>query len=105
MKTRLRRWYWSSIRPDGLPLEYVGDPLEKLLGIFIAPFDYAFYIGVVNLISIFARLPLFSSNLTAYAVSFTEVIPIYFFASYRARRYVLALTRWHGGRFGLEPGA
>jgi hypothetical protein len=33
MKTRLRRWNWSSIRPDGLPLEYVGDPLEKLLGI------------------------------------------------------------------------
>ena len=33
MKTRLRRWYWSSIRPDGLPLEYAGDPLEKLLGI------------------------------------------------------------------------
>jgi hypothetical protein len=33
MKTRLRRWYWSSIRPDGLPLEYFGDPLEKLLGI------------------------------------------------------------------------
>jgi len=36
MKTRLRRWYWSAIRPGGHPLEYVGDPLEKLLGFFIA---------------------------------------------------------------------
>ena len=59
----------------------------------------------MNLISMFARLPLFSSNLTAYAVSFIGVIPIYFFASNHARRYVLALTRWHGVRFGLEPGA
>jgi hypothetical protein len=32
MKTRLRRWYWSAIRPGGHPMEYVGDPIEKLLG-------------------------------------------------------------------------
>ncbi|NBT31155.1 MAG: DUF898 family protein, partial [Rhodobacteraceae bacterium] len=31
MKTRLRRWYWSSIRPGGVPMEYTGDPVEKLL--------------------------------------------------------------------------
>jgi hypothetical protein len=36
MKTRLQRWYWSSIRPDGLPLEYAGDPLEKTAGHFVA---------------------------------------------------------------------
>ena len=27
MKTRLRRYYWSSIRPGGLPLEYAGEPM------------------------------------------------------------------------------
>lgn len=105
MKTRLRRWYWSSIRPGGLPLEYVGDPLEKLLGFFIAVVIMAFYIGVVNLILMFASLSLFASNITAYALSFIGVIPIWFFARYRARRYVLARTRWRGVRFGLEPGA
>lgn len=105
MKTRLRRWYWSSIRPGGLPLEYVGDPLEKLLGFFIAVVIMAFYIGVVNLILMFASLSLFATNFTAYAASFIGVIPIWFFASYRARRYVLARTRWRGVRFGLEPGA
>jgi hypothetical protein len=98
MKTRLWRWKWSSIRPCGLPLEYVGGPLEKLLGVFIAVVIIAFFIGAVNLIMMFA-------NLTAYAVSFIGVIPIYFCANYRVRWYVLAHTRWRGVRFGLEPSA
>lgn len=105
MKSRLRRWYWSSIRPGGIPLEYVGDPFEKLLGFFMAVVIMAFYIGVVNLILMFASLSLFASNVTAYAASFAGVIPVWFFARYRARRYVLARTRWRGVRFGLEPGA
>ncbi|MDA9208016.1 YjgN family protein [Octadecabacter sp.] len=105
MKTRLRRWYWSSIRPGGLPLEYVGDPFEKLLGFFMAVVVLAFYIGVVNLILMFASLSLFSTNFTAYAASLIGVIPVWFYARYRARRYVLARTRWRGVRFGLEPGA
>lgn len=53
MKTRLRRWYWSSIRPGGHPLEYVGDPWEKLLGFFIAVVILTFYIGIVNLLLMF----------------------------------------------------
>jgi len=32
-------------------------------------------------------------------------VPIYFYAQYRARRYVLARTRWRGLRFGIEPAA
>jgi len=105
MKSRLRRWYWSSIRPGGMPLEYVGDPFEKLLGFFMAVVIMAFYIGVVNLILMFASLSLFASNAAAYSASFIGVIPLWFFARYRARRYVLARTRWRGVRFGLEPGA
>ncbi len=105
MKSRLRRWYWSSIRPGGLPLEYVGDPFEKLLGFFMAVVVMAFYIGVVNLILMFASLSLFSTSFTAYAASLVGVIPVWFYARYRARRYVLARTRWRGVRFGLEPGA
>ncbi len=105
MKTRLRRWYWSAIRPGGLPMEYVGDPLEKLLGFFMVVVIMAFYIGIVNLILMFASLSLFASNITAYATSLIGLIPLWFYGRYRARRYVLARTRWRGVRFGLLPGA
>ncbi|SPF77724.1 hypothetical protein PRI8871_00308 [Pseudoprimorskyibacter insulae] len=105
MKTRLRRWYWSAIRPGGLPLEYVGDPFEKLLGFLIAVVILAFYIGIVNLLLMFLSFSLFNGNSSAYAVSVVGVIPLWFYAKYRARRYILARTRWRGLRFGLEPGA
>ncbi|GGB87779.1 membrane protein [Marivita lacus] len=105
MRTRLRRWYWSAIRPGGHPLEYVGDPIEKLLGFLFAVVVLAFYIGIVNLILMFASFSLFQDNFAAYATSLVGVIPLWFYAQYRARRYVLARTRWRGLRFGLEPGA
>ncbi len=105
MKTRLRRYYWSSIRPGGVPLEYTGQPLEKLLGFLIAVVFLAFYIGIVNLVLVFFSFTLLQDNFAAYLVSFIGVIPFLFYAQYRARRYVLARTRWRGLRFGLEPGA
>ena len=105
MKTRLRRYFWSSIRIGGVPLEYVGDPWEKLLGFLFAVVVLAFYIGVVNLVLMFISFSLFQTNFVAYALSFVGVLPLLFFARYRARRYVLARTRWRGIRFGLEPGA
>lgn len=105
MRTRLRRWYWSAVRPGGHPLEYVGDPIEKLLGFLFAVVVLAFYIGIVNLILMFASFSLFQDNVAAYASSLVGVIPLWFFAQYRARRYILARTRWRGLRFGLQPGA
>lgn len=105
MKTRLRRWYWSSIRPGGHPLEYVGDPWEKLLGFFIAVVILTFYIGIVNLILMFVSFSVFNSSFLGYSASFLGVIPIWFYAQYRARRYVLGRTRWRGVRFALEKGA
>ncbi|MEM7521916.1 MAG: DUF898 family protein [Pseudomonadota bacterium] len=105
MKTRLRRFYWSAIRPGGHPMEYVGTPLEKLLGFFIAVVILTFYIGIVNLILMFVSFAVFSSASLGYLASFAGVIPIWFYARYRARRYTLARTRWRGVRFGLEPGA
>lgn len=105
MKTRLRRWYWSAIRPGGHPLEYVGDPLEKLLGFFIAVVILTFYIGIVNLALMFVSFSVFQSSAVGYSASFIGVIPIWFYAQYRARRYVLGRTRWRGVRFGLEKGA
>lgn len=105
MKTRLRRYIWSAIRPGGHPLEYVGTAMEKLLGFLIAVAFLAFYIGIVNLILMFLSFSLLHNNFVAYGLSFVGVIPIVFYASYRARRYVLARTRWRGIRFGLAPGA
>ncbi|NNF70792.1 MAG: DUF898 family protein [Rhodobacteraceae bacterium] len=105
MKTRLRRYYWSSVRPGGAPLEYVGEPIEKLLGFLIAVVVMAFYLGIVNLVLMFVSFSFFQNNTVAYALSFMGVVPIWFYALYRARRYVLARTRWRGIRFALEPGA
>ena len=105
MKTRLRQYYWSAIRPGGQALEYVGEPLEKLLGFLIAVVFLAFYIGIVNLILIFASFALLNDSFWAYGVSLIGVIPIIFYARYRARRYILARTRWRGVRFGMEQGA
>jgi hypothetical protein len=105
MKTRLRRYYWSAIRPGSAPLEYVGEPLEKLLGFLTAVVFLAFYIGVVNLILMFVSFTWFQNNLVAYGLSFVGVLPVIFFAQYRARRYILARTRWRGVRFAMEPGA
>ena len=105
MKTRLRRWFWSAIRPGGHPMEYVGDPWEKLLGFFIAVVVLTFYIGIVNLMVMFVSFSVFASASVGYLASAIGVIPIWFYARYRARRYVLARTRWRGVRFGLEKGA
>jgi uncharacterized membrane protein YjgN (DUF898 family) len=104
MKTRMRRYYWSAIRPGGMPLEYAGRATEKLLGFLTAVVFLAFYIGIVNLILMFFSFSLFEGNTPAYALSLLGITPLIFFAQYRARRYVLARTRWRGIRFGLEPG-
>jgi uncharacterized membrane protein YjgN (DUF898 family) len=105
MKTRMRRWFWSAIRPGGHPMEYVGDPWEKLLGFFIAVVILTFYIGIINLVVMFVSFSVFSSASLGYLASVVGVIPLWFYAQYRARRYVLARTRWRGVRFGLEKGA
>ena len=78
MKTRLRRFYWSAIRPGGHPLEYVGEPLEKLLGFLIAVVFLSFYIGIVNLILMFLSFSIFQGNFVAYAVSFIGIGPVMF---------------------------
>lgn len=105
MKTRLRRWIWSSLRPGGHPLEYSGQPAEKLAGFLIAVMVLAFYLGVVNLALVFASYSLLAEGVAAYVLSFAGLVPMWFFAQYRARRYLLARTRWRGIRFAAEPAA
>ena len=38
-------------------------------------------------------------------ISFFAVMPLIFFAQYRARRYKMARTRWRGIRFGMDSAA
>ena len=105
MRTRLRRYIWSSFRPGGSAMEYTGDPWEKLLGFCIAVVVLTFYIGILNLVLMFVSFSVFENSIVGYALSFAGLIPLWFYASYRSRRYVLGRTRWRGVRFALEPGA
>ena len=86
-------------------MEYVGDPFEKLLGFFIAVVILTFYIGVINLLLMFVSFSVFDGNGAGYLASVAGVVPLWFYARWRARRYVLGRTRWRGVRFALEPAA
>lgn len=105
MKTRLRRYFWSSVRPDQTPLEYVGKGIEKFTGFLIALVILALLIGVLALLLVYASYAVFNEEFEAYLAAGLIAVPLIYFASYRAKRYVYARTRWRGIRFGLEPAA
>jgi uncharacterized membrane protein YjgN (DUF898 family) len=105
MLTRLRRHYWNSIRIQGDPLEYTGTGLEKILGFLVAIIILAVYLGLVNLVLTFVGLSYFAGNPIALQLSILAAVPLFFFAAYRARRYIMARTRWRGIRFGMDNGA
>jgi uncharacterized membrane protein YjgN (DUF898 family) len=105
MVTRLRRHYWNSIRIQGDPLEYTGTGLEKILGFLVALIILAVYLGLVNVVLTFVGMSYFKANPLALQISILAAIPLFFFAAYRARRYIMARTRWRGIRFGMDNGA
>ncbi|MEM7523276.1 MAG: DUF898 family protein [Pseudomonadota bacterium] len=105
MITRMRRYYWSSIRVGGQPLEYTGTALELLVGFLMALVIIATYLMVVNLGLAFIGLSVFDNQALALQLPLVALLPFYVWAQYRARRYILARTRWRGIRFGLAPGA
>jgi uncharacterized membrane protein YjgN (DUF898 family) len=104
-RTRLRRWYWSAIRPGGHPLEYTGDGVEKITGFLVAVVILAFWLAIVNLLVMFGSLSILAAPEVAYAISLALLVPLWFWARYRARVYTLSRTRWRGIRFGMAPGA
>lgn len=105
MTASLRRHYWKAIRVNGDPMEYTGTGLEKLMGFLFALIILAVYLGVVNLLLTYVGLSYFNGNPLALQVSIIAAMPLFFFATYRARRYIMARTRWRGIRFGMENGA
>jgi uncharacterized membrane protein YjgN (DUF898 family) len=113
-RTRIRKYFWSAITPDGTPLEYNGTGLEKLLGFLIAVAVLAIYLGIFQLLLLFFGYSLFTQadtfqgvmlqNLLIYGAALAT-LPLIYYAQYRARRYVLSRTRWRGIRFGATPAA
>ncbi|WP_298430429.1 DUF898 family protein [uncultured Jannaschia sp.] len=104
-RTRVRRWLWSSLRVGGAPLEYAGQPLEKLMGFVIAAVIVATYLGVIVMLLIFASLTLFEGVAAGGVAAFLLLLPVYWFAQYRGMRYLLNHTRWRGLSFAMVPGA
>ena len=107
--TILRRWYWSSIRPGGVPLEYTGTPYEKLMGFFVAVIVLALYLTLFNLVGLFVAINIAEDHADyfTYAIAITPLalVPVILAARYRARRYILSRTTWLGIRFGMDGGA
>ncbi|MFD0859170.1 DUF898 family protein [Roseovarius aquimarinus] len=113
-KTRIRRHIWSCVAADGDAFEYTGTGLEKFLGFLAALVVLAIYLGAVQMILFYFGLTLFGAAETpaqafaqfgALGATTLAVLPLIFFAQYRARRYQMARTRWRGVRFGVLPGA
>lgn len=104
-RTRIRRWLWSSLHIDGMPFEYAGRPLEKLMGFIIAAVIVAIYLGLVVMLLIFASLNLTGGAGAGTAAAFGLLLPVYWFSVYRGQRYLLNHTRWRGIAFSMEQGA
>ncbi len=108
-KTKLRRWYWSGVRIGGSPMEYTGTALEKITGFFFALFLLAIVLTTANLLGIMVTIRMMAENPNAinYApLAFLLVLfPLWNFARYRSRKYILSRTTWRGIRFGMDSGA
>ena len=113
-KTRIRKYIWSSTVGDGDAFEYTGTGLEKFLGFLVAIVALAIYLGVVQMLLFFLGLSysvdletpqgILALNALIY-INLFALLPLIFYAMYRARRYKMARTRWRGVRFGMEKGA
>jgi len=113
-RTRIRRFIWSTISVEGDALEYTGTGLEKFLGFLVAVVVLAVYLGLVQLILLWFGLhyvfrPRNPAEMIMQAavfyLSFFAVLPLMIFARFRARRYMLARTRFRSIRFGMEGSA
>ncbi|WP_298680270.1 DUF898 family protein [uncultured Lentibacter sp.] len=113
-KTRIRKYIWSSTVGDGDAFEYTGTGLEKFLGFLVAVVVLALYLGIVQMLLFFGGLNYgfdpatpegaLALNALIY-INLLALAPLIFYATYRARRYKMARTRWRGVRFGMEKGA
>ena len=105
-RTRLRRYIWSAIDAGGDSFEYTGMGLEKFLGFLIALVVLAVYLGLLQVVLSFVGFNLWGAissepngptdmlmQMAATYAAGLAVLPLIFFAQYRARRYMLSRTR------------
>lgn len=102
--TRLRRFHWSAIRVGGEALEYTGRGVELLLGFLIAAVALGLLLGLANLALVFGGVAAGFAPEAAFNAALPVLLPLWFFAGYKARRYRAARTRWRGLRFGMTAG-
>jgi uncharacterized membrane protein YjgN (DUF898 family) len=109
-KTRIRKYFWGNTQIAGDAFEYTGTGLEKFLGFLVAVVVLAVYLAAVQLILFqFGLSFMFQPETDAEILmqvavlylSLFAVLPLLYFAQYRARRYKLARTRFRGIRFGM----
>lgn len=103
-KTKVRRHIWNCVRINGEPLEYTGTGLEIFLGALIV-----FLVLGLPFILVYATLvimygPEHWSLLALQGVVLLLFLILYGYAVYRARRYRLSRTLWHGIR-GAQVGS
>lgn len=109
-KTRIRKYFWGNTKIAGDAFEYTGTGLEKFLGFLVAVVLLAVYLAIVQLVLFqFGLTFVFQPKTQAevlmqmavFYLSFFAILPLLYFAQYRARRYKLARTRFRGIRFGM----
>ena len=113
-KTRVRRYIWSSVDLGGNRPEYTGTGLEKFLGFLVAVVVLAVYLGLIQVILFYFGMHFVLEpkseaevlmQVGVFYISLFAILPLMIFARYRARRYMMARTRFMGIRFGMEKGA
>jgi len=118
-RTRLRRYIWSSTKPGGDSFEYTGTGLEKFLGFLIALVVIMVYSGILQVVLDFIGYNLWGEVISGPNDSMDDaliqtgltygaglaILPLIFFAQYRARRYMMSRTRWRGLRFAMDAAA
>ena len=113
-KTRVRRYIWSSVDLGGNRPEYTGTGLEKFLGFLVAVVVLAVYLGLIQVILFYFGMHFVLEpkseaevlmQVGVFYISLFAILPLMIFARYRARRYMMARTRFLAIRFGMEKGA
>lgn len=104
-RTKMRQHFWNGIRIAGSPMEYTGTGLEKFLGFLIAVVFLAVYLGLFQLGFFFIGLQLSGGSELVGLFSSLPVLPLIYYAQYRARRYVLSRTQLRGIRFAMRADA
>ncbi|MGB7406612.1 MAG: YjgN family protein [Pacificimonas sp.] len=104
-KARERRYFWSRTRFVDDTLEWTGTGLEMLIGfivvmVVLVPILIFFQYGLVGLASRGQGTLAAIIGVTLYAALFY----LMGVATYRALRYRLSRTRWHGIRGGSDDG-